>query len=211
MGRLRNLFDPRSSEPYKLSRSRLENFLKCHRCFYLDRRLGIDVPPIPAFTLNSAVDQLLKKEFDQYRARKEPHPVMVKNGVDAIPFTHRDLNIWRENFKGVQVHHKPTNLLFFGAVDDIWRKGDGELIVVDYKSTAKSGEIELTDASWHQAYRRQIEMYQWLLRQSGFSVSETGYFVYVNGRTDLPDFREKLLFGHNSSPTLATRCGSTKR
>jgi len=31
-----------SSEPFKLSRSRIEQFLKCPRCFYIDRRLGVD-------------------------------------------------------------------------------------------------------------------------------------------------------------------------
>ena len=64
--RVRNLFNPKSASVYRLSRSRLENFVNCARCFYLDRRLGIEVPPIPAFTLNSAVDHLLKKEFDGF-------------------------------------------------------------------------------------------------------------------------------------------------
>ena len=52
--RTRNRYDPTSPEPYKLSRSQLQLFLACPRCFYLDRRLGIDRVPGPAFTLNSA-------------------------------------------------------------------------------------------------------------------------------------------------------------
>ena len=192
--RTRNIFNPKSGSPFKLSRSRLENFIKCLRCFYLDRRLGIDVPPTPAFTLNSAVDQLLKKEFDAYRARREPHPLMVQHGLNAIPFTHPDLDTWRENFKGVQFYHVPSNFLVTGAIDDLWEGKGGELYVVDYKSTSKDGEIELTDAPWHQAYRRQIEIYQWLLRQNGFPVSTTGYWVYVNGRRDSKAFNEQLLF-----------------
>jgi hypothetical protein len=118
--RIRNLFDPKATKPFGLSRSRLENFLKCPRCFYLDRRLGIDQPKGPAFTLNTAVDHLLKKEFDYYRQRREPHPLMVEHKVDAIPFSHPDLNTWRENFKGVRVLHKATNFEFSGAIDDLW-------------------------------------------------------------------------------------------
>ena len=31
-------------------------------------------------------------------------------------------------------------------------------------------------------YRRQMEMYQWIARRKGFTVSDTGYFVYVDGQ-----------------------------
>ena len=62
--RVRNLFEPGLKEPFRLSRSRIENFLNCPRCFYLDRKLGVDQPPGYPFSLNAAVDTLLKKEFD---------------------------------------------------------------------------------------------------------------------------------------------------
>jgi len=32
------------------------------------------------------------------------------------------------------------------------------------------------------AYKRQMEVYQWLLRRQGLAVSDTGYFVYCNGQ-----------------------------
>ena len=39
-----------------------------------------------------------------------------------------------------------------------------------------------------------MEVYQWLLRQNGYKVSDTGYFVYCNGRTDRKAFNGKLEF-----------------
>ncbi len=39
--RTRNLYDPASKEPFRLSRSKIDLFLECARCFYLDRRLGV--------------------------------------------------------------------------------------------------------------------------------------------------------------------------
>jgi hypothetical protein len=39
-----------------------------------------------------------------------------------------------------------------------------------------------------------MEVYQWLLRQNGYKVSDTGYFVYANGRKDLKAFDGKLEF-----------------
>ncbi len=187
-------FDPESSDPFKLSRSKIDMFLNCPRCFYLDRRLGVSQPPMAPFTLNIAVDYLLKKEFDIHRAKGSRHPLMAKYGVDAIPFANENMDQWRENFVGVQYLHEPTNLLIFGAVDDIWQSPGGKLHVVDYKATSKAGEVELEDTKWHNQYRRQMEVYQWLLRHNGFDVSNLGYFVYVNGRKDKEAFDAKLEF-----------------
>jgi len=199
--RTRNIFDPKSKEPFKLSRSKIEMFLGCPRCFYIDRRLGIGRVSGPAFTLNSATDTLLKKEFDLARAAGMPHPLMKKYKVDAIPFQHERINEWRENFKGVQHLHKGTNLLITGAVDDIWINPKKELIVVDYKSTSTTKEIDLNDGTpWKEGYKRQMEIYQWLLRQSGFTVSNTGYFVYVNADTSQDAFDAKLVFDEQLIP-----------
>jgi len=191
--RTRNIFDSKAKEPFKLSRSRLENFLRCKLCFYLDRRLGVDQPPGFPFTLNNAVDHLLKKEFDIHRVAKSAHPLMEQYGVDAVPFEHPDLKKWRENFVGIQYLHEPTNLMITGAVDDIWVDPKGELIVVDYKATSTETEITL-DAQYRQAYKRQMEIYQWLFRRNGFTVSNTGYFVYVNALKDKIAFDKKLEF-----------------
>lgn len=191
--RSRNIYKPGLEEPFKISRSKIDNFLGCPRCFYIDRVLGTDKPPGYPFSLNSAVDTLFKKEFDIHRAEGSAHPLMRNYGVDAVPFQHEKLDDWRENFVGVQALHEPTNLLITGAVDDVWVTPEDELIVVDYKSTSKNGEVNL-DAEWQIGYKRQMEVYQWLLRQNGFKVSDTGYFVYANGQTDREAFDGKLEF-----------------
>ena len=186
-------YRPGQRESFKVSRSKIDDFLNCPRCFWLDRRLKITKPDTPPFQINKAVDELLKKEFDSYRVKGQPHPMMLDNQIKAIPFTHDKLNDWRENFVGVQYLHTPTNLLVFGAVDDLWVNEDGEIIVVDYKATAKKSEVSL-DAPWQIAYKRQMEVYQWLLRQNGLTVNSTGYFVYCNGRLDASGFDNKVEF-----------------
>ncbi len=180
---------------WKLSRSKLDLFTECPRCFYLDNKLGVARPKGPSFTLNLAVDALLKKEFDIHRDKKSPHPLMEKYDVDAVPYSHKKLSEWRENFKGMQYIHPKTGLTVSGAIDDIWLNSRGELIVVDYKATAKDGKIEkLSDSGWDRQYKRQMEVYQWLFRHAGFKVSNTGYFVYVNGQKDRKAFDGKLEF-----------------
>jgi len=191
--RTRNLFDPESKTPFRLSRSKIENFIKCPRCFYLDRRLGIGQPSMPSFTLNTAVDELLKKEFDRYRAQRKRHPLMERFGIDAIPFAHPMLKEWQENFKGVQHHHKKTNFIVTGAIDDLWQASTQELLVVDYKSTSTRDPIDL-NSEYKISYKRQMEIYQWLLRHEGFQVSSTGYFVYCNANKDQDAFDGRLIF-----------------
>src|SRR3989338_7151753 len=85
--------------PFRLSRSKIDLFINCPRCFYFDRRLGVGQPPGYPFSLNSAVDNLLKIEFDSYREQGKPHPFMVDAGIDAIPLKHEKLNEWRDSLR----------------------------------------------------------------------------------------------------------------
>lgn len=186
-------YRPGQKTPFKVSRSKIELFMQCPRCFWLDVRLKVKRPEGPPFNINKAIDELFKKEFDTYRQKGEPHPIMVEYEVDAIPYLHDKLDDWRETFVGVQVPHEPTNLLVFGAVDDLWVGPDGKVIVVDYKATAKDKEVSI-DSGWQISYKRQMEVYQWLLRQNGLEVSDTGFFVYANGRMDLKGFFNKVEF-----------------
>ena len=186
MPRKRNLYTNKSErdKPFKLSRSKVDLFLDCPRCFYIDRKKGIGRPPSFPFNLNNAVDELLKNEFDYYRTQKQPHPYMIENNINAIPYTHELLDDWRANFKGVTYLDSKSNLLFTGAIDDLWIDLDSnELIVVDYKATSKKDEVTINEP-WQIAYKRQIEFYQWLLRMNEENISNTAYFVYLNGKKD---------------------------
>ena len=193
VGKNRNHYDSLSLLPFKLSRSKIDLFLNCPRCFYLDRKLGVSQPPGFPFSLNSAVDKLLKKEFDIHRAKSESHPLMKTYGIDAIPYRHDRIDDWRDHKRGIRYHDPESNFEVFGAIDDVWVNPTGEYIIVDYKATSKDEEITL-DEDWKIQYKRQMEIYQWLFKQNGYKVSDVGYFVYVNGKTDREAFDGKLDF-----------------
>lgn len=180
-------------ENWKLSRSKIDLFIECPRCFYIDNKLGTKRPPGYPHNLNSAVDALLKKEFDAHRVKDEQHALQKEYGIDAKPAVHEKLDSWRDWKQGVMVKHEPTELTVSGAIDDLWINESDEYVVVDYKATAKDGEVSL-DADWQGAYKRQMEIYQWLLRQNALDVSDTGYFVYCNGITDKEAFDGQLEF-----------------
>ncbi len=196
----KNLYDPQSDKPFKISRSKIELFTKCPRCFYLDLKLGVSQPPGFPFSLNSAVDSLLKQEFDLYRVSGKKHPLIEKYKIDATPISHESLDQWRHTFTGIQYLDKKNNFLLYGAIDDLWQNSSGEFIVVDYKATSKDEDITELNKDWHDGYKRQMEIYQWLLRQNGLKVCSTGYFVYCNGKTDRGMFDARLEFDINLIP-----------
>jgi len=185
---------------WKLSRSKIDLFNECPRCFYVDNKPGTKRPPGFPFALNSAVDHLLKQEFDIHRAKGEQHPLQKEYGIDAKPVPHEELDEWRRNFGGVKHLHEPTSLTVTGAIDDLWINDSGEYIVVDYKATAKDEPVTELNKEWQNGYKRQMEVYQWLLRKNGLKVSDTGYFVYCTGKLDRESFDKKIEFDVNLIP-----------
>lgn len=197
MAYARKLYEPGSKEPFIISRSKLDMFVECQRCSYLDLKLGVKRVDMPSFTLNNAVDELLKREFDIHRAAQTSHPMMISYKIDAKPLDDPRMEEWRDALKrGIKYLHEPSNFILRGGVDDVWVNPAGELIIVDYKATSKS-EAPSTEDDLYDAYKRQLEIYQWLFRRNGFKVSPTVYFVYVNGRSDARAFDAKLEFDVN--------------
>lgn len=178
----------------KLSRSKLELLFECPRCFWLYAGKGIARPFGAPYTINIAVGFLLKAEFDVHRKNGTAHYLIKREGIDATPFMHEDIDKWRNSFTGIQYLHKKTDCLIFGAVDDIWVDSKGKLIVVDYKASgAKEGEL-------YDSYKRQMEIYQWLLRMNGFKVLDRGYFVYCRVNKDNGFHKGNLSFDIKVQP-----------
>jgi hypothetical protein len=195
----KTLFDPSSDTPFQLSRYRLERSMDCPRCFWLELRKGLKrLEPHP-YTLNGAVDRLVKKEFDVYRERQEPHPIMTEFGIVGVPWNDPRLKDWRLTVKGkgMRFLHTETNLDIMGAPDDIWLVGEVEkrVAIVDTKATSSKTEHPIED-DWWRSYRRQLDIYVWLLERMdpGHPVSPTGYFLLLNGQAEASDFGLRLQF-----------------
>jgi PD-(D/E)XK nuclease superfamily len=185
------------------SRSKLELYLECPRCFYDDIALGWGRPGSPPYTLNNAVDALFKAEFDGYRTKGQPHPLFATVRLDAVPFRHAQLDTWRSNFKGVRWLDDQTGWTYFGAIDDLWVKPDGTVIVADYKATAKRDEV--TAEGVYPGYKRQLEIYQYLVEKSGFRVDARSWLVYANGINSAGEFGDVLRFRTKMIPVDGDR------
>ena len=190
MKRHRSTFNPDHPAPYELSRSRIENFVRCPACFYLQQVKAVPFPSIPGYNINEATDVLLKRDFDKFRGGTETHPFLKKNVMEhLVPFEHEDFEKWTQSMHygaegRMHTVHEESNIKLGGGLDDIWlnTKTD-ELHIVDYKSTSqKSPNKEITlDDYWKAGYKRQMDMYVWVMRRKGFSISSIGYFLYCDG------------------------------
>ena len=180
----------------KLSRSGVDKYLRCPRCFVLQYNHKIKPKSLP-FSLNIDVDNICKNEFDYYREKKEPHPLFLEHGIDAIPYDHPEIDTWRNNFKGIRFVDLEKGYDFGGAIDDVWLKPDGELIISDVKATSKNifdWDETFNKYDYAKGYKRQLEMYQWLFRKNGFKVAKEAYLVYYNGLRNEPFFNNQLKF-----------------
>jgi len=190
-------YDPNSDKPFIMSRSKIDLYLKCKRCAYLDMRLGIKGPKPFPYNLNSRIDTLLKNEHDLARAKKIKTKYLEEANINAIPFSHPELDVWREPFKGARYHHKETNIVIVGSVDDLWENLDTKKIsVTDFKSTFSNNfdKLKSFDAPYLIGYKRQAEIYSWILSKLGLDIDNTSYFFYVNAKPEQKIFNNSLEF-----------------
>ena len=211
--RHRGKFDPTNPNPYELSRSRIENFIKCKACFWLEQIHKVKPPEMPAFTLNTTTDILLKRNSDIVRG-KSSLPLWENAGLGhMIPFDHDDLEKWTNslhfglNDSYFNAVHNDTNIKLGGGIDDVFLNTQTDQIhIVDYKSQAQGtrnpDKYEVKPSSieepWKISYKRQMDMYVWVARQKGLNVSNTSYFVYVDAQHK--DIKEML---DRNNPSIA--------
>jgi hypothetical protein len=181
------------SKPIKLSRSSLELFLECPRCFHLKIKHRISRPNTAHYSLNLEVDNLLKKEFDIYRQEQRQHPIQKKYNLPFIPALNKNLDQWRHNFTGVQHLDTQHNFLLYGSLDDLWVNPTNQVhTVVDYKATCSQYSPSKTRL---EQYSRQLSFYNWLLQKNNLQTHDQNYILLYNCHNpENESFNQKLQF-----------------
>lgn len=162
-----------ATRPLKLSRWQLDLFVSCPRCFWTLKRHNISQPKGFPLALNTAMDLLLKAEFDEFRRQGLPHPLLTAFKLDAKLFGDAaKLQEWRNPYQGLRWTDPATGHTLFGAVDDILELPDGSLAVLDYKS---SGARAITI---YPSYQLQMDVYTYLLQQLGYRTAPRAFFAF---------------------------------
>ena len=140
---------------------------------------------------------MLKRDADAVRGLRTL-PLWESNGLgDLIPFEHEHLDNWTNSLQFganetyFNTDHAESGIRFGGGIDDVFQNTKTrQLHIVDYKSTAQGTRNPASykrkpvsiDDRWKISYKRQMDMYVWIMREKGFDVSDTGYFVYVDAQ-----------------------------
>ena len=182
----------------RLSRSKIELYIECPRCFYFDVVLKKSRPSSFPLNLNNAIDVLLKREFDNYREMALPHPIQKDDLSDFLPAKYHMLDIWRNVQKGGLSFENPKDgCTYFGIIDDLWVNSKGQFAIVDYKSTAKQKPV-LEIPEWASGYARQLSFYNYLLKKNGVESCNMGFLVYSTALTSELSFENQLKFSTNA-------------
>jgi len=189
----KKLYIENNLTPFTINRSKIDLFFDCNRCFYLDQKHGIKRPHGTPLALNNKVVQKLKSELEICRKEKKTHPQVLEKNLNFIPISNHNLEIWKNPFKGITYHHKGSNFLLNGTIDDIWvnntTKKNYSLII---KSSSKQNQLSYEEI-WS-GYWRQLSFYSYLLEKNHLEMSKTGVIVFINTLNEENNFSNNFSF-----------------
>ena len=140
----KKIYIKNNSQPFKMSRTKIDLYFECKRCFFVDQRFGIRRPHGTPLVINNRFVSQLKFELNQCRSSQQAHPQIMNQHRNFIPYNHPRLNEWQNPFKGVSHLHKETNILLYGIVDDIWLDNETKKFYsIVIKSTSKKKKNKL--------------------------------------------------------------------
>lgn len=175
----KNLYVKNNLTPFGISRSKIDLFFDCKRCFYLDQKFGIKRPHGTSLVINNFVVNNFKTSLNKYRISQSIIPESNLICKKLIPSNHRLLPSWNDQFKGIYFIDKKTNFKIKANLDDVWICADTENnYPVIIKSTSRRKDIS-SDTIWP-GYWKQLSLYAYLLSKNSLKISDKGILVYLN-------------------------------
>lgn len=157
----------------KITPSQIGMLLECPRCLWLYFNKGLRQPMGPFPSLPGGMDQVFKKYFDSFRAQ-DILPPELEGKVNAKLFKDMEkLNVWRENFKGIQASFPEYGLFLKGAIDDLLVENDGKFVILDFKTRGFP-----TKENSHTYYQHQLDLYSLLFDKNNYDVASYAYLLF---------------------------------
>lgn len=161
---------------HELSPSRLGLFDECPRCFWLSVRKGLRRPSGPFPSLPAGMDREIKAHFDRHRARSQLPPELDGRVDERLLADQSFLQGVRDWRRAPRLVDEPLGVVLQGAMDDLLQTTDGRLVVLDYKTR---GYPPKGDGA-PDYYRRQLNCYNLLLRETGHPTADHAYLLYYH-------------------------------
>lgn len=161
----------------RLSKSALEKFKACPRCFWLEKTKGFKQPEGIRSGLPMGMDRILKGHYDSHRAiNKMPEELATQlPGWTLFPQQGYldDMRNWR---KGLTVHVGDYELST--ALDDLVTNGT-LYAMCDYKTKAKA----TNEADTKKYYQTQADCYDLALNTNNYKTDGRAHFAYYYPKT----------------------------
>ena len=167
-----------------LSKSALEKYRTCPRCFWLEKREGLKQPEGIRSGLPMGMDRVIKNHYDAWRAQGELPPEIREalpgwKLYDGKRMSLSDMRNWR---KGLAVD-LGEGITLSGALDDLLYHPERKVYaMLDYKTKAKA----TNEADTRKYYGLQAEVYDGNLDKNGYPTEGNAIFVYYYP-VDFPD------------------------
>lgn len=152
---------------FKLSPSKLNLFLECPLCFWLEMHDECKRPAGIFPSLPSGMDLALKKYYDNYRGSLPPE---LAGKVEGVLLSGTELMNKFRNWRTFKFEEEDA--IMYGAMDDCLAKGE-VFIPLDFKTRGFALKEDSTDF-----YQNQLDCYALLLKKNGFKHSDHAYLVY---------------------------------
>ncbi len=189
----KRIYIKNNTQPFKMSRTKIDLYFDCKRCFFIDQRFGIRRPHGTPLVINSRFVNQLKFELNECRKSQQAHPQIIDQNRKLIPYNHKKLTEWQNPFKGVSYLHQESNIIFYGVIDDIWLDKDTKKyhnIII--KTTSKKNKINYEEI-WP-GYWKQLSFYSYLLRKNSLDMSKTGALIFINALSQNTDSDHNINF-----------------
>ncbi|MDA9964027.1 PD-(D/E)XK nuclease family protein [Schleiferiaceae bacterium] len=179
----------------KLSWSNLELFNECPRCFYFAVNYKVRRPSGFPLNFNNAIDRMMKDEMDIIRQKDVRQHAIEISGKEFVLSRIKSLGKWRHSSHGL-CYQWGEDLMLKGVLDDVWEDSEGNLVVVDIKSTATVSTMSSLPR-WSDKIKRQLSFYAYLLKQLGYDVSDNSVIFYVVGKIKKDGLLKNMEFDYH--------------
>lgn len=164
----------------RLSKSQLDKFQACARCFWLKQRRKLDQPDMISSKVWKGIERVTQVHYEVYRQRQETPPNLVGQvPAGAIPYQGDRIDLAALRYWGKGMPFKVDGITVTTALDEMleWETaaaGEKKYAVLDYKSKSKPTDEEST----RDLYQNQADVYDLACNLNGYPTDGVVYFDY---------------------------------
>ncbi len=163
----------------RLSKSQLDKFVDCPRCFWLGQRHKLKQPDMISSKVWKGVERVTIAHYDAHRqAKTTPYNLVGYVPAGAIPLQRDAEGMKALRYWGKGLPFKVDNVLVTTALDDMleWCAEPGGIryAVIDYKSKSRLTDEESTA----DLYQNQADVFDLAANVNGLQTDGVVYFDY---------------------------------